>query len=91
MLLGSCLFTVIVASLVLACTLAVQSILEAAAVPTFRLVATGNRPDLALAKGHKWHLFLSQCACCSNRRAPRHAPRPSPRPSLAPRHAPCPK
>jgi len=47
--LGSCLFAVIVASLVLACILAVQSILEAAAVPTFRLIATGNRPDLALA------------------------------------------
>ena len=61
-LLGSCLFTVIVATLVLACVLAVQSILEAAAVPTFRLVGTGNRPDLALAKGHRWHLFLSQCA-----------------------------
>ena len=61
MLLGSCLFTVIVATLVLACVLAVQSILEAAAVPTFRLVGTGNRPDLALAKGHRWHLFLSQC------------------------------
>ena len=60
--LGSCLFAVIVASLVLACILAVQSILEAAAVPTFRLVATGNRPDLALAEGHLWHLFLSQCA-----------------------------
>ena len=28
-------------------------------VPTFRLLSTGNRPDLALAKGHKWHLFLS--------------------------------
>ena len=49
MVLGSCLFAVIVASLVLACILAVQSILEAAAVPTFRLIATGNRPDLALA------------------------------------------
>ena len=78
-LLGSCLFTVIVATLVLACVLAVQSILEAAAVPTFRLVGTGNRPDLALAKGHRWHLFLSQCACCSNHRhAPRHTPLATP-------------
>ena len=82
-LLGSCLFTVIVASLVLACTLAVQSILEAAAVPTFRLVGTGNRPDLALAKGHRWHLFLSQCVLLE-------PPRPSPLPSYAPRHAPRP-
>ena len=83
--LGSCLFAVIVASLVLACILAVQSILEAAAVPTFRLVATGNRPDLALAEGHLWHLFLSQCASSSNHHDPRHAPR------NAPRHAPCPR
>ena len=28
-------------------------------MPTFKLVSTGNRPELALAKGHKWHLFLS--------------------------------
>ena len=28
-------------------------------MPTFKLVSTGNRPELALSKGHKWHLFLS--------------------------------
>ena len=32
---------------------------EAARVPTFRLISTGDRPELELAKGHKWHLFLS--------------------------------
>ena len=32
---------------------------EAARVPTFRLISTGDRPELELAEGHKWHLFLS--------------------------------
>ena len=58
-LIGGCLFACIFAALVLACALAVQTVIEAAQVPTFRLLSTGNRPSLALAKGHKWHLFLS--------------------------------
>ena len=56
---AGCLLVCVVAALVLACVLSVQSILAAANVPTLRLVSTGNRPELALAKGHKWHLFLS--------------------------------
>ena len=56
---GACLFVCVFGALVLAAALSVQSIIEAAQVPTFRLLSTGNRPDLALAKGHKWHLFLS--------------------------------
>ena len=32
---------------------------DAARVPTFKLISTGNRPELELAEGHKWHLFLS--------------------------------
>ena len=56
---GGCLFVCVFGALIMACALSVQTIIEAARVPTFRLAATGNRPELALAKGHKWHLFLS--------------------------------
>ena len=58
-LIGGCLLVCIVGALFLACALSVQTIIQAARVPAFRLLSTGNRPELALAKGHKWHLFLS--------------------------------
>ena len=57
-----CLFLSIVFALILASVFAVQSIVEAARVPTFRLVATGNRPEMPLEEGHRWHLFLSHSA-----------------------------
>jgi len=56
---GALMSVCVFGALVLAALLSVQSIIEAAQVPTFRLLTTGNRPELALAKGHKWHLFLS--------------------------------
>ena len=56
---GGCLFVCVFGALALACALSVQTIIEAARVPTFRLLSTGNRPELALAKGHTWHMFLS--------------------------------
>ena len=43
----------------LAVVLSVQTIIDAARVPTLRLLSTGERPQLALASHHKWHLFLS--------------------------------
>ena len=46
-LIGGCLFICIVASLCVACALSVQTIYEAAQVPTFRLLSTSNRPELA--------------------------------------------
>merc|ERR1740130_1965614 len=58
-LIGGCLLVCIVGALFLACALSVQTIIQAARVPAFRLLSTGNRPELALAKGHKWHIFLS--------------------------------
>ena len=56
---GGCLSVCVFGALILAGFLSLQSIVEAAQVPTLRLVSTGNRPELTLAKGHKWHLFLS--------------------------------
>ena len=56
---GGCLFVCVFGALALACALSVQTIIEAAQVPAFRLLSTGNQPELALAKGHKWHMFLS--------------------------------
>ena len=43
---GSALFACIISALVLASLLAVQSVVEAAAVPTFRLASSGHRPEL---------------------------------------------
>ena len=56
---GACLFICLFSALAVASALSIQNIFDAAVVPTFKLVSTGNRPELALAKGHKWHLFLS--------------------------------
>ena len=58
-LVGVALLSSIVAAMVLTFTLGAQSIFAAASVPTLRLLATGNRPEMPLAHHHRWHLFLS--------------------------------
>ena len=49
----------ILAALALAAAMAGQQIFDAARLPIIRLQSTKAPPDLPLAKGHKWHLFLS--------------------------------
>ena len=49
----------IVGSLALTAVVAAQQVVKAANKPTFRLLSTKAPPALPLAKGHKWHLFLS--------------------------------
>ena len=49
----------ILLSLLLAAAMACHQIVQAARVPTIRLQMTKASPDLSLAKGHTWHLFLS--------------------------------
>ena len=56
----------ILVALLLAAAMAAKQIVDAARLPTIRLQSTKAVPDLPLAKEHKWHLFLSQCACDSN-------------------------
>ena len=56
---GGWLFACVVGAASLAAPLSFQAVLDAARMPTFRLISTGKRPELELAKGHKWHLFLS--------------------------------
>ena len=52
----------ILLALVIVVAMAAQQIFHASRVPTIRLQRTGAPPELPLAKGHKWHMFLSQCA-----------------------------
>ena len=49
----------IVGSLILTAVVAAQQVVKAANKPTFRLLSTKAPPALPLAKGHRWHLFLS--------------------------------
>ena len=49
----------ILMALVLAAVMAAQQIFQAASVPTIRLQRTKAPPDLPLADGHVWHMFLS--------------------------------
>ena len=58
-LIGGLLFACVVGAACLAVPLSFQAMFDAARVPTFKLISTGNRPELELAEGHKWHLFLS--------------------------------
>ena len=44
---------------VLTAGMATQQVIKAANTPTIRLLSTKAAPALPLAKGHKWHLFLS--------------------------------
>ena len=50
----------ILLALVIVVAMAAQQIFHASRVPTIRLQRTGALPELPLAKGHKWHMFLSQ-------------------------------
>ena len=45
--------------LIVALGLTLQVVRSLARVPTLRLQASGRRPELSLAPGHQWHLFLS--------------------------------
>ena len=49
----------ILMALILAAVMAAQQIAQAASVPTIRLQRTKAPPDLPLADGHRWHMFLS--------------------------------
>lgn len=49
----------ILMALILAAVMAAGQIVEAASVPTIRLQRTKAPPDLPLADGHRWHMFLS--------------------------------
>ena len=49
----------IMLALALAAAMAAQQIVQAARVPTIRLQITKAPPDLPLAKGQTWHMFLS--------------------------------
>ena len=63
----------ILLALVLAAAMAGQQIVAAARIPTIRLKSTKAPPDVPLAEGHRWHMFLSQCACNSNQRLHQNA------------------
>ena len=49
----------ILMAMAMAAAMAAQQIFEAARMPTIRLQSTKAPPDLPLAKGHRWHMFLS--------------------------------
>ena len=49
----------ILMAMAMAAAMAAQQIVEAARMPTIRLQSTKAPPDLPLAKGHRWHMFLS--------------------------------
>ena len=49
----------IVGALLLAAAMAVDQLIALARKPLIKLVATKSTPDMPLAKGHKWHMFLS--------------------------------
>ena len=49
----------ILMTMAMAAAMAAQQIVEAARMPTIRLQSTKAPPDLPLAKGHRWHMFLS--------------------------------
>ena len=49
----------ILMAMAMATAMAAQQIVEAARMPTIRLQSTKAPPDLPLAKGHRWHMFLS--------------------------------
>ena len=46
------------AALVMVSAMAAHDLVKAAQLPIIKLKATKAMPDLALAKGHKWHMFL---------------------------------
>ena len=45
---------------------ALQQLVHAAQTPHIKLRSRQMLPTLTVADGITWHLFLSQCACCSN-------------------------
>jgi hypothetical protein len=47
------------AALVMVGAMAAHDLIKAAQLPIIKLKVTKAMPDLALAKGHKWHMFLS--------------------------------
>ena len=49
----------ILMAIAMAAAMAAHQIVEAARMPTIRLQSTKAPPDLPLAKGHIWHMFLS--------------------------------
>ena len=49
----------ILMAMAMAAAMAAQQIFEAARMPTIQLQSTKAPPDLPLAKGHRWHMFLS--------------------------------
>ena len=46
------------AALVIMGAMAAHDLVKAAQLPIIKLKETKAMPDLALAKGHKWHMFL---------------------------------
>ena len=79
------------AALVMVGAMAAHDLIKAAQLPIIKLKATKAMPDLALAKGHKWHMFLCGSAhkptttqhnlttsveCCAQEPHLGHGPRP---------------
>ena len=48
----------IVFALVVAAAMTAKQLVDAARVPTLRLETTHVSPELSLAQGHRWHMFL---------------------------------
>jgi hypothetical protein len=79
------------AALVIMGAMAAHDLVKAAQLPIIKLKETKAMPDLALAKGHKWHMFLCGSAhaashystqpdnpveCCAQEPHLGHRPRP---------------
>ena len=67
----------IVFALVVAAAMTAKQLVDAARVPTLRLETTHASPELSLAQGHRWHMFL--CAPRRGREPTDNVPHEYPR------------
>ena len=49
----------ILGALILAFCMAIMQLIQASRLPLLKLVDSRSQPDLPLAPGHRWHMFLS--------------------------------
>ena len=49
----------ILGALILVCCMAIMQLIEASRLPLLKLVDSRSQPDMPLAPGHRWHMFLS--------------------------------
>ena len=66
----------IAGALVLAAGMAAHDLIKAASVPVIKLKSTKAMPEITLAKGHIWHLFLCDHAHYRRHNSPAHTNKP---------------